>query len=505
MRYLYYLNSSIQKTATGELLDDAQKEIVNGNDVAFLICGGLLSNCPANRKANAGTCKACKLMQKLNFNLVKGKYEIFKLSDYCIKGEHSWEYSTIEELRAIHFEGIRIGISMMSSYIEYTRNLTPLIDDTSRKYFDMMLTEGANLVKASKKVISKWKPDKVILYNGRHLEARPIMDICLDNHIEVEVMELIETSDVNVFYPVKFCNTLPHSIAANQKVIEEVWDKSSVQEEEKRIIGESFYLNRRNKKRAGDKIYTLQQKQGELPCDWDDNRINIAIFNSSEDEFAGLGDEWDSLKLFKDQMNGIKLILRHFKDNKNYHFYLRIHPNLKNVRYKYHTDLYQLPEIFNNVTVISAADSVDTYQLMDRSEKIIVFGSTMGIESAFWEKPVILLGPSVYYYTGVCYTPHSEEELYNLLKSPLKSLKNDFVYKYGYRIMNSIECSINSKIFNYIDFTGYSMRIFGRFVPGMNYQKLCGSRRLFLLIISAIRTIYSTIYKDSIILPNRDE
>ncbi len=505
MKILYYLNSSIQKTATGELLDDAQTEINKGNEVAFLICDGILTNCPANRRANKGTCKACLFMQKLNFKLVKGKYQIFKLDNFCTSLDVNWTYRNLDELRSLEYDGIRVGIPMMSSYIEYTRNLYPSVDTESRKYFDRQLTEGAKLVVATKAVINTFKPDKVVLYNGRHLEARPFMDVCMNKGIAVEVMELIETSDVFKFYPVKYYNTLPHSIAANQHVIESVWDKSNLTEEERKEIGESFYLNRRNKKRAGDKIYTLQQKEGELPKDWDDTKINITFFNSSEDEYAGLGDEWDNLKLFKDQITGIKSILGKFRNNKQYHFYLRIHPNLKDVRYKFHTDLYNLPNEFDNITVIPAADSVDTYQLMDKSNKIIVFGSTMGIEASYWNKPVLLIGPSIYYYEDVCYTPQTAEELYNLLQEDLESKKNDFVYKYGFRVMHSIDCSTNPNMYNYLDFSGFSLNILGRAVPGMNYQKIFGSKKIYLIVVSFIRALLAKLYKDQLTIPVKDE
>lgn len=87
---------------------------------------------------------------------------------------------------------------------------------------------------------------------------------------------------------------------------------------------------------------------------------------------------------------------------------MRVHPNLKNVHYQYHLLLYDLSLKYPNITVIGADSDISTYDIMDNAEKVIVFGSTMGLESSYWGKPVILLSGSFYYYMNVCYIPKSK-------------------------------------------------------------------------------------------------
>ena len=77
-------------------------------------------------------------------------------------------------------------------------------------------------------------------------------------------------------------------------------------------------------------------------------------------------------------------MLEHVR-NPEYHFYLRIHPNLTNVHFEYREKLLALEEIYPNITVIDAPSPISTYALMDVADKIIVFGSTAGAESVFWE------------------------------------------------------------------------------------------------------------------------
>ncbi|MCS2656231.1 hypothetical protein NXV26_10165 [Bacteroides fragilis] len=150
-------------------------------------------------------------------------------------------------------------------------------------------------------------------------------------------------------------------------------------------------MKRRNGIIAGDKVYIENQIKGKLPIDWDDTKRNIAIFNSSEDEFIAVDRDFDNLSLYKSQIDGIRGILEHYKENQTVHFYLRVHPNLKNVHYQYHLLLYDLSLKYPNITVIGADSDISTYDIMDNAEKVIVFGSTMGLESSYWGKPVILL------------------------------------------------------------------------------------------------------------------
>ena len=69
---------------------------------------------------------------------------------------------------------------------------------------------------------------------------------------------------------------------------------------------------------------------------------------------------------------------------------------------------------------------------MDACEKVISFGSTMGIESVYWGKPSILAGRSIYEDLGGCYIPNDHEELIDLINDQLNPLSNLGALKYGY-------------------------------------------------------------------------
>ena len=74
---------------------------------------------------------------------------------------------------------------------------------------------------------------------------------------------------------------------------------------------------------------------------------------------------------------------------------------------------------------------------MDKSSKVIVLNSTMGIEAAYWGKPVILLGHAYYEDLNCAYFPESLNDLWTLIDSKsLPTLKNDEILKYGFWDLN---------------------------------------------------------------------
>lgn len=503
MKYLFYNTTPINKVAIGILSDEAEKLSHLGHDVYFVSCGGIMNSCLANFECNKGVCNVCRwwnriAVDKLNSNIIR-----LNLKDYEIKGKNypKYEYHNYKELKKVIYRNVPIGLSLLSSYINNTRNLYPLINERTKPFFDNSLLQAQKIVDSAIAIIEEIKPDGIYIYNGRFMETRPFYELALQKNIPFYSVEVIFGKKPGDFYKAVYENSLPHDIKLRNSLVLKTWDNSNKTYDEKVKIGESFYLKRRGKQHSGDRhIYIENQVKNLLPKDWDDSKLNIAIFNSSEDEFAAIGGDYEKLTLFENQIEGLRTIFKKFL-NTQYHFYLRIHPNLGQVNYSYHKRLYELPTEFKNVTVIPANSDVDSYHLMEKAEKVIVFNSTMGIEAAYWGKPVILLSPSYYYYSDLCYIPKSQEDLFSLITSELTPKFNDFVYKYGFYIIDFSEATNDKKQFSFVDFNTFDINIFGYSATGANYQTLFGSKRLLLYIVSLLRSGMSFLYKNKYPMP----
>ena len=207
----------------------------------------------------------------------------------------------------------------------------------------------------------------------------------------------------------------------------------------------------------GMKVYQIflcsPQKEGSLPSNIDthkDKRI-ITIFISSEYEFSAIDKIWLQ-RFYKDQNEVVEKLLTKVK-NEDIYFYIRIHPNLKGHDNTQTRFLKKFKA--DNVTVIFPEEDIDSYSLIDISEKIITFGSTIGLEATYWGKPSICLGRSYYEDLNVSYHVNSYEELYKMvLKKGLKTLPKEGTLKYAYW---SISLGINYQFYKPVLKDGFVM------------------------------------------------
>lgn len=419
MKVLLYTSSFLLPYYNASLvvLEEAEHLVKDGNEVHLITCGGALSRCFVNSNGNKGRCKLCQLERKKYFNKLDGRIKIHFLREFkpLLKKDFNCDYKTSDEIKKITYKGVEVGCAVMSTYITLFRNLEPLINSLTKPFFDGLILETIKLTEYLDSAIKTINPSKILFFNGRVIDSKPVLDLAIANNIQFTICELVGGYGKK-FKRFHFNNGSPFDPIFTKKQADIVWNNSDVSINEKIKIGKQFFEDRRNRKPTGDKIYTINQENGLLPPNWDSNKTNIVIFNSSEDEFASVGSDFDIYKIFNTQLDGIKFILDTFKNYSKYHFYLRIHPNLNGVNFSYHNSLKELDQQYNNITVIHAHEKISTYDLMDQSNTVIVFGSTTGIEATYWGKPVILAGPAIYREFDVCYKPDSAIELVQMLE-----------------------------------------------------------------------------------------
>ena len=112
---------------------------------------------------------------------------------------------------------------------------------------------------------------------------------------------------------------------------------------------------------------------------------------------------------------------------------------------------------------------------MDAADKVVVFGSTIGMEAVYWGKPVILLAGAAYYYSNICYIPKSKEELKEIIVKTLPPKENDATIKWGFYVMYRAP----EDKYQYVDFDYENRRILGIEYIDIHYLKLFGSSKLY--------------------------
>lgn len=459
-----------QGSQEGSALEVALENVKRGNEVYYLTCGQCMRGCNDNPWFNSAICKYCKYVtlrrarKYLGRNCKIGSVdEYLKKIDLPIPSCH-FDVRSVSELKSLTYKGVQVGYGALSTYISLTRNMEPDFSKVEiQSYFQELLNQQICLIEILENVISTYQPELFCFHNGRFAQYKPCLGMAQKYNIDFICTEtLLKSTGVamkNFFY-----NDIPHSLIANQRHYVDFWNSIS-DSNEKNKVAKSFFINRRYGKYAGDKIYSKNQVGGKLPEIWDTSKENIVIFNSSEDEFCAIGDVVDNASLYRNQLEGIKDIMNHFGKDKRKRFFLRVHPNLADIPYSYHQELYKLS--YENLTVIPATSDISSYALMDAASKVVVFGSTMGVESAYWKKPVICVGYALYALLDVVYLPKTISELYELINTKnLPTKYSDEVLKYGFYYMSD-----KHEHFRYVENGLMRYKMFGRLYSWPRYCK----------------------------------
>ena len=424
MKILFYSSFSIDSNAIALLLDEAWEYLQkDNNQVMFVTCSSEIKPCELNAEQSFIRCKECMFSTNLLINKITHPNFIHKKLSFFIDKEIAaginaikFIYNSIEDVKFIHHQGVNIGLGVCSSYVSLTRNLNPEFNKDNRSFFDKSLRASALLTEATNKMIDIFQPDMICLVNGRYGGLRPVMEVGVKRQIKTTIIECSYSTNRELARKVKFSDVLPHDIDKNTITIEDNWTRWQGKIDKEQVAAD-FFERRRNAEFASDTVYISHQNPTLLPADWDSSKRNFVIFNSSEDEFFCVGECFDKYKLFKNQIEGILYLIKKSENDPSIHLYLRVHPNLKNIKFNYHTGLASIFEKYPNITVIPASSPISTYKLIDNCEKVLVFGSTAGVEAAYWGKPVILMGGAFYLHLNVAHYPGSLIELDSLLLS----------------------------------------------------------------------------------------
>jgi hypothetical protein len=128
------------------------------------------------------------------------------------------------------------------------------------------------------------------------------------------------------------------------------------------------------------------------------SQMAVGFFTSSQDEFLFLGPEWQ-LHRWESQFEAFDALLTYF-EKLGALCYLRVHPNLATKAHecfvRERADLRLLAEKHPNLIVITHDNPVSSYALLDVSDAVVVWDSTIGLEASARGIPVWTCAASRY-------------------------------------------------------------------------------------------------------------
>lgn len=468
MTVLFYFASHFNADMIGPQLEMVQNHINKGDKVTILACHKELSSCNVNYNQSALTCAICKSNLNAGLKSLAGNFLVKRFNDVLpfssIDTKHNnIQLNSLAAFKELYIGNFDIGMACTSSLNTILRDPNP--DLIKHKKLVYSIWDSALWTyQLIEKELTHSIYDAVYVFNGRVATLRSCLRACEKTGTSCLVLE----AGYQPFRYAIYNNALPHNIKNVEQLIEENWENYPKNKEED---AEFYYFNRSKGKDLLNGKFSKHQVEGQLPKNWDNQKRNISIFVSSEDEFVSIGKEWSN-PLFQSQSEGISAILKAFENDSSFHFYIRIHPNLYGVFNESTKAMHLLEK--NNSTLILARDKVNSYSLLNASEKVISFGSSVGIEAAAAEKISLLIANCFYSNLGSTYNPSTVEELMALIRQKeLPILPKLGALKYGLFLANFGENYTHFKLINHFKGTMngnavrpfypiYLMRLIGR-------------------------------------------
>lgn len=410
-------------------LEIIQSHLDQGDQVTLLACNASFLSCDVNIEHKPDVCLRCIGRRKSGLRALSKQINMkpviwLKNEDKQIVRDLVANFSKEKKLAALQIDGFDIGYGVMSSLISTYREPRPdLNNKQTQRDATRMLTAAASTYFSVKRYLATGQYDRVYIYNGRYAIMRAVLRASQNQSVDCFCHERGGTLDRYSLYK----NGLPHDRDIFQQALEQSWIMAD--EVERVSVSTSFYEERRKAVDQSWFSFVKQQEEGKLPECWDESKRNIVFFNSSEDEFAAIGRQWEK-SVYSSQHEGIRRIVEEFVKDSTLHFYLRTHPNLNGVNSSQTRELESLSS--PNLTIIPPESPISSYALLDAAEKVAVFGSTMGIEATWWGVPSILLGNAFYESMGAVYEPKSHQETVDLIRSDLEPKGKLPALKYGY-------------------------------------------------------------------------
>ncbi len=360
-----------------------------GHKVLLSHCDSRAGTCAVNYAGSPATCHICRSCVRQS--AAEAGLTTVPLKTPGLADDVS-STPTFSELRSLA-EGVQSAITSTFRQLPGDSSKNPVIQAIKKRYFRTTL----GLLTSMKALLDRVQPDRVEVFNGRQACSRFCLIAARSRNLPFNTLEVTSRQK-----PIIFAGHTAH----DRRRIQERILKHPANFE----VAEKYYSNLR--KPAANK-YAKKHAAAFAPPGADGFQKKVAVFLSSQDEFESLGREWRSP--FPDYATVIEQACTAYPD---FLFCIRFHPNQADMASDITTPFQSIGRMPNTV-IYQPTDTANTYTLMEWSDVVVTFGSTVTVEACWMRKPAIMLGPSFFDQLDVSYNPQTIEEFLKLLGAEL--------------------------------------------------------------------------------------
>jgi len=207
-------------------------------------------------------------------------------------------------------------------------------------------------------------------------------------------------------------------------------------------IGSQWFEQRRAHLDPRNQAYVESQERGTINQALPPGRI-VTYFSSSGDEIVELDLDWQ--EYFGDQAQALSALAKACRTQTDTALVVRSHPHKRRKPTRDVQDWFAAVEGAAADLHLDPHSPVDSYALIDRSDVVVTYGSTTGVEAAYAGKSVIVMGPSAYDELGCAVRVRSQFELEQALATVTSNKEMALPYGLfmmlrGFRFTNMVVC-----------------------------------------------------------------
>ena len=306
---------------------------------------------------------------------------------------------TREAIRHLAYKGSGMGRSILQVHPDFN---TPIRDDYvwPRRWVAQAVRSYAWAYDQTIELIRQRELSTIVVFNGRFTHDRAAAAAA--DALGVQVL-YYDTGGLDTDFDLTDHTT--HDWDALQGRMLDLWDRWG---DDRENIAHAWFANREDHSEPGIEVFIGIQQSNHLP-ELPQGQKLVVFFSSSGDEMVEMDLDWS--QYFESQEQAVRTLAQVCAELPDTTLVVRTHPHM---RLKPTDDLARwvaaIESIGNNVH-IPPDSPTDSYALMRVADRVITYGSTSGIEAAYRERPVAVMGPSAYQLLG-CVTPlHSADDL----------------------------------------------------------------------------------------------
>ncbi len=431
---------------------------MRGAECVFSSCASIQPICNITN-VHHGLSMPCKDCGKLIGRMIqKGGYPNHTRSEFISSHDKKEARESIDrlkdnELHSFIYEGLPLGelvlISTRWFLVMHNIEKNPI----GMKIYRNFLYVAILVCKESKMLLNSLKPDIVVVLNGLFFE---------------ESIMLKWASKLSIPHVTYEAGTLRNSLVfARNKVAcwynpSEHWQDYA---ERPMTAGQLKWLDDYLQDRQGSSRDIVQYwPTNEKTIESIENRLNMSTQKKIVVLFTNV--IWDSSVQgrdtgFKGHYEWIVQNIYYFSKHPEYQLIIRVHPaeiclkgheTIERVAEYIQASFPQLPE---NVTIIPPESDINSYRLAELAHLIVVYASTIGLESALMGKTVVVAGQVHYRGKGFTIDTHSQEDYFNSIETILNKSSEeltvdvDLARKYAFLLFNRHMIDFSSLIDQY--------------------------------------------------------